>query len=122
MNNKNAHINYVKFFLLFVIFFVSRGSYGQNCGSVDNVGGTVFIDYNFNGEYDEASAGLQGVTVEAYNYQGFLLGSAVTNNKGKYIIGVPSGLEVRLQFSNFPEGYYEGYYGSDNKTSVCYIS
>ncbi len=122
MNNKNIYTKYVIFLFLFAIFSVSNVVEGQNCGTSNNIGGTVFVDYNFNGEYDESGGGLEGVKVEAYNHLGFLLGSAVTNSAGKYTLGVPNGQKVRLEFSNFPSGYYEGYYGTDNKTSVQFVT
>ncbi len=122
MNDKNVCFGQLHLFLLFAMFLLSDVVIGQNCGSHNNVGGIVFADYNFNGEYDEKGAGLEGIKVEAYNSLGHLLGSAITNSAGKYTIGVPDGMKVRLEFSDFPAGYYEGYYGSDSKTSVQFVT
>lgn len=92
------------------------------CGTANNIGGRIFYDYNFNGQYDEAAAAIRGVTVQAYGANNLLLGTAISDIDGNYVIAVPDGQRVRLEFTGIPTGMSDGYQGTANGTTVQFVT
>ena len=86
------------------------------------VSGKVYQDFNANGASGSADFGYQGITVRAFDSNGNLLGTATTDVNGNYSIPVASGVQVRIEFSNLPAGYYSGPYGSFSGTAVQFTT
>ena len=90
------------------------------------VSGTVFKDFNENG-IKEATAtftepGIAGVTVKAFDASGAQVGAtATTDATGAYSIAGVSGA-LRIEFTNFPNGIYEGPKGTASNTSVQFVT
>lgn len=105
--------------LLLLSFY---GMYAQNCAISNNIGGTVYGDFNTNGINDENLTGQAGVTVRAYNNSGTIVSQSVTNRDGKYLLLVPNGQKVRVEFTNLPAGLYPSFYGTNNGTTVQFIT
>lgn len=87
-------------------------------------GGIVWIDTNIDGVQDVGeTSGLEGVTVTLYDCTGAVVATATTDVNGEYNFGTlafPN--NYRIEFSNFPTGYYETFYGTNNGTNVQFIS
>lgn len=98
------------------------------------ISGTVYIDYNMNGVRDTTGtspnlaidAGLANVTVTVYAANGASK-SATTNSSGAYSINtattpaLPAG-PYRIEFTNFPTGYYPSETGTNNATTVRFAA
>ncbi|CAG5003322.1 hypothetical protein DYBT9275_03127 [Dyadobacter sp. CECT 9275] len=72
--------------------------------SIAQITGQTWQDVNFNGVLDDTEATQAQVNVTAYDGQGKLITSAVTDGNGAYVLDVPPGQRVRLNFINLPEG------------------
>jgi len=94
------------------------------CVPSNNVGGTVHQDYNANGVRDLLNPnepGVAGVTVTAYDASGAAIASTATITDGTYVLTVTNGINVRVEFTNFPGGYLSGPFGADSATSVTFV-
>ena len=95
-------------------------------GTPNVVGGIVFQDDNANGVRSVLPArpnerGVGGVTVTAYDVNNTPLASIVTDPDGTYVLNVPNGTNVRVEFTNYPAGYFSGPFGSDSGTNVTFV-
>ena len=84
--------------------------------------GTVFEDYNFDGDYDSGeNLGVTSVTVTATDS----LGNSFTDNtdaNGDFeITGLTAGRTYRVGFTNIPSSIYPTFYGGDNGTTVQFV-
>ncbi len=68
------------------------------------IGDFVFVDSNQNGLRESNESGLANVYVQAFNQQGNLMGEAVTNGDGSYMIDYLQQTDVYLKFYP-PTGY-----------------
>ncbi len=92
------------------------------CGTNNNIGGTIFLDANSNGIGDEeAETGIKGVSIAAYDNDGNIVNQTTSDKDGKYVLLVPNGEKVRVEFTNLPFGYYPSFEGNDNATSVQFV-
>jgi MYXO-CTERM domain-containing protein len=99
------------------------------------VSGTVFRDFNQNGEFDTGAApnsgvaddlGLADVTVTAYDSANNSW-STVSDAAGEYTLNVVGAVDdsLRIEFTDLPVGYQPGAVSSssaDNGTSVQFVS
>lgn len=84
--------------------------------------GTVFRDFNLNGKKDAYDIGLAGVTVKTFNIANAQIGAtAITTANGTYSITGATG-QVRVEFSGLPVGYVSGPDGTNNSTSVQFVT
>ena len=111
-------------FILVTLFLFAMNSklMAQNCGISDNIGGTVYGDFNANGINDESLTELSGIIVTAYDDNGTAIAQNVTNKRGKYLLLVPNGKKVRLEFTNLPEGMHPGFFGNNSGTSIQFVT
>ncbi|WP_192497555.1 SdrD B-like domain-containing protein [Pseudoclavibacter sp. CFCC 11306] len=108
------------------------------------ISGTVFRDFNSNGQFDAAKAdgsasaadglidvGLGGTDgsrtkVDAYAEDGKHIGSQVeVNADGTYTLpltGVANGSPVRVVFSGYPSDFYDSFQGSSSGSSVQFVT
>lgn len=114
-------------FTLFAIAFVNST---QPINAAGVISGTVYVDYNMNGARDTGGtqpnyavdSGVSGVTVTVIAANGATK-SAITAANGSYSIdtsaapALPSG-PYRVEFTNFPAGYYPSAVGTNNSTTV----
>ena len=94
------------------------------CVPSNNVGGTVHQDYNANGVrdlLDPNEPGVAGVTATAYDASGAAIASTATITDGTYVLSVTNGINVRVEFTNFPSSYLSGPFGPDSATSVTFV-
>ncbi len=97
-----------------------------------NTGGQVFRDFNNNGIKDALETqGIPSVTVTAFWVSGATSGTATTatDANGQYVFvtgtavnQIPSGAKVRLEFTNLPLGVLPTASGSNNRTTVQFIT
>jgi len=85
------------------------------CGT-DHIGGSVWRDYNFNGVRDNLllgtntagvaqnviEYGVADIEIVAYDADNNIVDCARTNASGEYVLNVPAGIMVRLDFINIP--------------------
>ena len=95
-------------------------------GTPNVVGGVVFQDDNASGARSVLparpnEAGVGGVTVTAYDVNNTPLASIVTDPDGTYVLNIPDGTNVRIEFTNYPAGYFSGPFGADSATSVTFV-
>ncbi len=94
-----------------------------------DVTGVVFIDYNTNGRRNTngtspnyaIDAGVQGVTVTAYNAAGAVVAATTTDAAGLYTFttGLTYSTPLRIEFTGWRAmGYESGPRGRDNGSSV----
>ena len=91
--------------------------------------GTVFRDYNANGVRDTGGtapnfaidAGVQSVTVTAYDAAGVSRGTATTAANGTYSLSATGTGPYRIEFTNLPSGYLTGPHGTNNNSSVQFV-
>ncbi|TDB61355.1 SdrD B-like domain-containing protein [Arundinibacter roseus] len=106
-----------------------QNSQAQDCPPTTSgdpyIGGLVFIDYAQDGIFDAGiDQPLSAVTVTALSATGVVT-TTTTGADGKYLLSSPSlsgGTTFRVEFSSFPVGYYSSFAGTDNKTSVQFVS
>ncbi|MFN8355009.1 MAG: SdrD B-like domain-containing protein [Spirosomataceae bacterium] len=89
--------------------------------------GTVYRDFNANGTKDgSAEIGVGGVTVTAYRSDGAVAATGTTSTAsatiGQYSLTVSGSSAYRIEFSNFPTGYFSGPKGSGSATSVQFVT
>jgi hypothetical protein len=117
---------------------VSAGSQDREVLAVppeSTVSGTVFQDFNSDGVMDTTvmsgqatDIGIAGVTVHAYNAAGELVGTAVSDADGEYVIDVEAeeGEPLRLEFILPTEGplasLRPAFEGSNNGTTVQFVA
>jgi hypothetical protein len=92
----------------------------------NQIGGMVFFDFDADGIRDAGeTSGLSGVTVQAFNASGGLLGTTTTDSYGKYAFSgfTLASYPIRVEFSNIPSVYGNGTVnGTDGRTSVQFIN
>ena len=89
------------------------------CTGLD-VSGVVFDDVNANGEND-TELGIPGVMVTAYDRFGQIITQCETDANGTYGLQIADGdYPVRIEFSNFPEGYQPGPSGIHAESTVLF--
>ena len=118
-NRKNKLIHYVSSILILLLLSLLSNTVNAQ------VSGKVFKDFNANATQETTAVftepGIAGVIVTAYNAAGVAVGTATTATDGSYSIAGASG-SLRIEFTNFPEGIYEGPAGTGNKTSVQFVT
>ena len=95
------------------------------CGAND-LGGTVFNDYDADGIKDAGETnGAANVTVTAFDKNGTTY-TTVTNSAGRYCLTVPpANYPVRVEFTNIPSEFSGGFttpQGTDNGSSVQFAA
>jgi hypothetical protein len=96
--------------------------------------GTVFQDFGSDGEMNivetsgtATDVGIAGVTVNAFNAAGDLVGSTLSTADGSYTLGVtePLGTALRVEFSTPNSGplavFRPSFFGSGNGTTVQFV-
>ncbi len=112
------------FFVLLVSSVVVLGTaHDTVSAAAGTITGRVFDDKLVDGAFDGSDAGIQNVTVRAYDTTGALVGTAQTAANGTYTLTVSSAStnDVRVEFDT-PTGYQPSFVGTDNKTSVQFVA
>ena len=86
--------------LIVISQVTSKSAFAQSCAS-NEVGGTVFVDFNADGAQGVLEPGIAGVTVSAHGTNNQLLGSTTTNALGEYKLAI-AGQSFRLSFADIP--------------------
>ena len=121
-NNKNIFLK-ASAFLIFSILIIGNLP-NVNVGAAGTIAGRVFQDYNGNGTFDTVGtvalpaidAGVQNVTVTAYDSNGAAQGSAVTAATGIYSITATGTGPYRIEFTNLPANYQPSARSTDSVT------
>lgn len=100
---------------------VGAGSYATCLGT--EIGGNVFHDANENGTREAGEGGAAGVTVNAYNSAGTLVGTQVSSATGVFkFTGLTAAQPYRLEYS-WTDGYLQsGAVGSSSGSSVQFVT
>ena len=114
-------MNYTKLFLL-SFFFLTSFSYAAPSCSNNQVGGTVYRDFNYNGLIDSTEPIVTGVEVAAYSSIGSVIDSTVVSSQGEYVLNVASGTSYRLEFTNIPSYLNDGAVGGDSNGRVRHLN
>ena len=95
-------------------------------GAIGNdgaIGDTVWIDLDGDGVQDPGEAGIPGVTINLYDGDGNLIGTAVTDSDGKYLFDElpPGDYTVKVDVSTLPPDLaqtYDADGGLDSQSSL----
>jgi uncharacterized repeat protein (TIGR01451 family) len=88
-----------------------------------SLGGSVFRDYDASGSRGPREPGVPGITVTAYAANGSVITSVTSTASGQYTLaGLPEGVEVRVEFTGLPTYLRSGPAGSQNPTSVAFVT
>lgn len=78
------------------------------CNVSGIIGGTVYEDTDVDGTWDaNETTGVPTVTVTAYAPDGTTYGPTTTDGNGNWELTITDGVEVRVEFTNFPAEYVE---------------
>jgi LPXTG-site transpeptidase (sortase) family protein len=88
----------------------------------NEINGTVFLDYNDDGQMGTGDVGIGGVTVTAYDLNGIQITSTTTAADGTYTLAVPDGSEVRVEFTDIPGDLRPGAVGANTQTTVVFVT
>jgi len=105
----------------------------QIFGSVSDISGIVYHDYNGNGKQDNALAanpslaadrGMAGITVKGFAADGTLCDTQTSDANGAYTLHLSncSGPKFRVEFSGMPAGYSSSQVGVDSKTTTQFVA
>lgn len=92
---------------------------GAALAAPNEINGTVFLDFNGNGQRGASDTGVAGVTVTAYDTGGIQVNSTITLADGTYTLSVPDGTEVRVEFTGIPVDLRPGTVGADFLQPRC---
>ena len=81
--------------------------------------GAVFGDVNLDGDRQTGEAGVAGFVVNAYNDGNTLVASATTTSDGNFVLAIPGGAPVRVEFVD-PSGSLANAPHGSGATSVAY--
>jgi hypothetical protein len=90
--------------------------------NANQIGGTVYRDYDSDGAKDSLEPGIPSIAVRAYDSSGTLLSSTTTSSSGEYNLSVSSGLSARVEFDSVPSYLKPGFHGADSVTSVSFVT
>ncbi|WP_460958443.1 SdrD B-like domain-containing protein, partial [Spirosoma litoris] len=100
------------------------------CVSSTITSGIVYLDGNINGVLNSIEQGVGGVTVNAYDTSGNLVGTTTTS-AGNPTLNIPAGYysfsnltagqPYKLEFTNWPSQYSPSVYGINDGTTVQFI-
>jgi|GEM_PF-6101694 len=86
------------------------------------LGGLIYLDYDWNGDNDiNIDQPVAGVTVNAYNDNGGVVGTSISDNDGSFVISngaIAPGQKYRLEFSNYPSNLTPSFAGVNNNSSI----
>jgi len=109
--------------LLIGLLFATNDAISQ-CNTATGVGGTVFRDFNHDGNQDPATAdflaetGFANVAVKAIGNDGAVLGTATTDATGAWFInGLPAGERVLVRYEP-ADGTCEGAFGASSNSDT----
>ncbi|MEZ0484993.1 SdrD B-like domain-containing protein [Fibrella aquatica] len=96
------------------------------------ISGTVFRDFNadgvyvaipVSGTYTYGEPGVPGVVVTAYSSNSATAPVTVTTTaSGAYTLNVGSTAQFRVEFTNVVTGDFDGFVGTDSKTSIQFLN
>ncbi|OYZ51325.1 MAG: hypothetical protein B7Y11_13800, partial [Sphingobacteriia bacterium 24-36-13] len=120
----NASKRYILFALLVVL-----AQLGIIANTNAQVSGTVYRDFNANGAKNNTASynepGAAGITIKAYDNAGTLLGTTTSGINGAFSFSagiIPAATKVRLEFSGWQSSDFTAPFGSNNKTSVQFVT
>lgn len=68
--------------------------------------GKVFQDNNADSRQNPMEKGLIDIMVKAYDAKGKVVQETITDSSGNYLLTVPTGKKVRVEFTGFADGMY----------------
>jgi len=107
--------------LVFLLGFVAlpTSSFAQCDPANDDLGGTIWRDFNSNGLFDSTESWYDGIIVTAYDNDGTAYTATISTNGTYSFPGIfASQTHVRLEFSGLPSFLESGVQGADNGTAV----
>ena len=101
---------------------IDAGMFRSCSVTAGTVAGVVFQDYNGNGSYDPGETTLAGTRVTAYDASNAQVDFDDTLADGTYTLSVPSGTDVRLEFTNLAGGSLSGPVGLHSESTVQFLT
>lgn len=86
------------------------------------ISGTVYRDFNLNGARDAGEVGVAGVTVTAFDGGGASQGTATSGADGTYALAANGTGPYRVEFTNIPAPFKPGPHGTNNNTTVQFVT
>ena len=115
LNLQAKFCNYCNIILIFLFSF-SNTCYSQ-------VSGYIYYDFNSNGIQDANERGVSGILIQAFNASGIQSGSTATSGaNGFYSISDAGTGLLRVEFTAFPNGVYDGKIASGSNSNVQFIT
>ena len=68
--------------------------------------GKVYQDNNADSRQNPVEKGLIDIVVKAYDAKGKVVQESFTDSSGNYLLNVPTGKKVRVEFTGFADGMY----------------
>ncbi len=106
---------YTKVLLCYLLILFSFTLQGQ-------IKGNVYLDSNANTDKNANEKGLADVKIKAFDSKGKIVSETQTDTAGNYLLNVPSGKRVRVEFSNLPDGAYTTPTNFQNGTLTQFIT
>ena len=107
--------------LLLLLILVGGEVSAQTCNPGE-LGGVVFRDYNSDGIRDAFEPVEDGITATVYDQAGAVIATGVTAFDGTYVLPVPDGTPVRVEFTGLPTFLEPSAAGTDSATSVQFLT
>lgn len=115
LNLQAKFCNYCNIILIFLFSF-SNTCYSQ-------VSGYIYYDFNSNGIQDANERGVSGILIQAFNASGIQSGSTATSGaNGFYSISDAGTGLLRVEFTAFPNGVYDGKIASGSNSNIQFVT
>ncbi len=102
----SSRLRLAAFLLAFVCCGLASGKIqAQSCVGSNDIGGIVYNDFNADGVQGAHEFGMSGITVSAYDADGVPYGPVTTDADGYFVLSVPNGKRIRVEFAGLPTGY-----------------
>lgn len=104
-------------FFTAIICSAPSTTFSLDCAA-NQVGGTVFMDYNADGRQDLGENGADGITVHAVNSGGEVVASGITDVDGVFKLTVLPELPIKIELAGLPSGVFGGPMGESVKSAI----
>jgi len=105
--------------LIFCWPFASKAT--PICGSQE-IGGTVYRDFDSDGAMSSLEPGVSGITITAYNKENSVLATTTTDSNGEYKISLGASTSARVEFSGLSSYLKSGPHGTQSTTSIAFVN
>lgn len=97
------------------------GGDGVPTCTANDIAGTVFRDYDYNGQRSSTELGEANLSISAYDSTGTLAANTTTDSEGNFLFSLASGA-YRIEVGALPTHLQPGVHGADSLTTVSTTS